>query len=217
MISMSLKSFLVAGICFCAASAIFADTSNDNESGNLGVPGSRVSGGTRGIPSETAEIRPLAPPDGGKAFEPTPTLYWYLSRPVSEKLVLCLGPQDAKPVSYDLRTRSDQGVNVTSLADYALRLQPQRVYRWYVAEKNCEDNAATAKQSALIIAPLPEKSRKPLAASSDPIAAYAQQGYWYDAVHMAYRQLTEAPDNVGAKLQWCSLLKTIPMDCAIQP
>ena len=153
-----------------------------------GAPTRRVGGATRGDQEWDLVLSVLAPEQTGLTADPSPELYWYLSRPDDRPAVFALIRDDrVEPVvELDLGAPSAGGMGMVALADAGVRLEPGVVYEWSIAlvtdpEARSKDVVSSA---TLTRRPLGETLRRDLD-GADPLgqaALYAGAGYWYDAI-----------------------------------
>jgi len=153
--------------------------------------GNREGGGTRSIadlPSVLALI-----PDGhvGVTLREQPTLYWWISGDTTARVELSLvdagAAADAKPVfETAVPAPTTGGIHAFSLAENGVRLEPGRVYKWYVtivpdpAKRGGDVYSGGGIER---IEPAPDLASS-LAAASGPrrAVALAEAGVWYDAL-----------------------------------
>jgi Domain of Unknown Function (DUF928) len=160
-----------------------------------GAPGGRVGGASRGtvkttVPLPTVE---LLAPDGhaGLTTSATPTLYFFVSQPVSWPTQLTISaPARPNPlVEVNIPAPRRAGVYTLRTADYHVRLEPGVLYTWSVSvilnpEARSRDIVASA--SLLRTAPDPTMESALLGMSASGRAVLlAQAGLWYDAVAAA--------------------------------
>jgi Domain of Unknown Function (DUF928) len=160
-----------------------------------GAPGGRVGGATRGtvratMPLPTIEL--LAPDrNAGQTMSPTPSLYFYVSQPVSWPTQFTISaPFRPDPViEVNIPAPQQAGVFAIRTADYHVQLQPGVLYTWSVSvilnpKAPSRDIVATA--SLLRTAADPQLESALRTAKADRRARlFAQAGFWYDAVAAA--------------------------------
>lgn len=148
------------------------------------VPTGGRSGATRGltIKSKTRGlvrnmIWPVAPPGVGLTADPSPVLYWYSTGRINGPAYLRIEADGAKDPILDvtLVDGAEPGFNDAALADYGLRLQPGRAYKWYftLAPLGAEGEPADTVGGQVRFVPAGTTDATELAAS----------GYWYDTFH----------------------------------
>jgi hypothetical protein len=148
------------------------------------VPKGGRSGATRGltIKSKTRGvvrnmIWPVAPPGVGLTADASPVLYWYSTGRISGPAYLRIEADGAKDPILDvtLVDGAEPGFNEADLGDYGLRLQPGRVYKWYLilAPLAAEGGPADTVGGQVRFVP----------ASTTDAIELAASGYWYDTFH----------------------------------
>ncbi len=122
-------------------------------------------------------IWPVAPPGVGLTADPSPVLYWYSTGRISGPAYLRVEADGAKHPILDvtLGNGTEPGFNGADLSDYGLRLQPGRIYKWYLtlAPLGAEGEPADTVGGQVRFVP---------AATAD-VAELAASGYWYDTFH----------------------------------
>jgi hypothetical protein len=158
-----------------------------------GAPGGRVGGASRGATAAQPLSIELIAPDGhsGLTMNPSPTLYYFVSRAVSQPMTLTISaPAQAKPViETSIQPPRSAGVQPVRLADYRVQLQPGANYSWSISlgvDPSAPSRDIVATASIMRIASDPAVDNAARAASPQRRAAVlAQAGLWYDAVAAA--------------------------------
>jgi hypothetical protein len=158
-----------------------------------GAPGGRVGGASRGITvTAPLTIELIAPENhAGQTAEPSPTLYYFVSRAVSEPMTLTISvPAVAKPViEARVQLPGSAGIQPVRLADYRVQLQPGINYSWSISlgiDPRAPSRDIVATASIMRVAPDPAvDSAARAAAPLHRAAVLAQAGLWYDAVAAA--------------------------------
>ena len=173
--------------------------------GRPGAPsaGARVGGATRaggpGLPALVA----LVPEHVGLTASSQPVLFFYLSGPTDTRVDFTLSDPDAVSpvVEVTLPGPLDAGIHAVRLADHDVELRPDATYSWFVGL--VPDSASRA--SDVIAGGLVELRRAPealaveVSGSRDGGArAYAEGGYWYDALGAVFEESDEAGAGAGA-------------------
>jgi uncharacterized protein DUF928 len=168
-----------------------------------GAPGGRVGGGTRGIIRGGEEQWPLmlalAPDHVGLTMEEQPSVYWYVSTPISGRVEFTvIESSSVKPIlETALPSRFEAGVHRIRLTDYGVRLASGVSYRWFVAlvvdaGQRSKDIIAGGLIERVRVAEAP--ALHPLGEdNSDRAARYAEAGFWYDAIAVLSDQIQAAP------------------------
>lgn len=158
-----------------------------------GAPGGRVGGASRGaMAAATVSVELVAPADHtGLTTNPSPTLYYFVSRAVTEPTKLTISaPMQREPlVETTIPSPAAAGIQAVRLADYRVQLQPGVVYAWSIsvgfdARSPSRDVVATAS----IMRSPPDAAVESTVRGAPPqrrANVLAQAGLWYDAVDAA--------------------------------
>ena len=158
-----------------------------------GAPGGRVGGASRSavrVKTPLPVIELLAPADhAGITASPTPTLYFFVSRPVAwpTEFTISAPMQPAPVLEVKIPSPSAAGLYPLRLADYPVRLQPGVSYTWSVSvvldprawSRNIVASATIIHDPSIAVG---------AAAGAQPPSRTAQlagAGLWYDAVAAA--------------------------------
>lgn len=189
-----------------------------------GAPGNRVAAAVRGKEGKVPLLYALAPDDHvGLTVQEQPSLYWYLSEPTTEKVVLTIvDEQVVQPLfEGDLRPPTRNGVQQIRLADYGVKLPRDTRYKWYVSIVPDPDHRSKdiVVGGGIQRVDLTESLRAKLAqARSDQIPAlYADAGLWYDTLQAIADSLTAAPGNANLRAQRAALLEQIGLQTIAAP
>ena len=164
-----------------------------------GAPQARVGGGTRGIGGDVPELQVLAPDHVGLTTQAQPTLYWYAHSPVTAHIEFALIDEESIDPLLELDTGEVKvtGVQHLNLADHNITLSPGIPYQWSVALIMDEDSRSTdviASGVVELIEPNKEmKSRIDASQGTDLVAAYANEGVWYDALDTISSMIDKSP------------------------
>jgi hypothetical protein len=160
-----------------------------------GAPGGRVGGASRGTVKATTPlptIQLLAPDhDAGQTIGPTPTLYYYVSRPIAWPTQFTISaPLRPEPViEVKIPAPQQAGIYAIRTADYHVQLQPGVVYTWSVSVVlNAKAPSRDIVASASLLRTAPDASLETALRGALPnrrAALFAQAGFWYDAVAAA--------------------------------
>ncbi|HTZ36702.1 MAG TPA: DUF928 domain-containing protein [Stellaceae bacterium] len=190
-----LAAAMIAALVAAPLGAALAQSTGDTPSYKpplRGAPGGRVGGASRGATAGPPLVIDLIAPDShtGLTTKPSPTLYFFVSRPVSQPLTLTISaPGQARPlVESSIQPPRGAGIQAVRLSDYRVQLQPGVNYSWSVSlavdpRSPSLDVVATA---SIMLGPNPAADSAALAAPPQRRAAiYAGAGLWYDAVAAA--------------------------------
>jgi len=187
-----------------------------------GAPDGRVAGGTRGAGAERPVLSALAPEHTGLTVQEHPTLYWFLSKAVTQPLRLTITDDQAGPPLIDTRIPPpvSPGIQGVRLADLGARLLPGIHYRWLITLGPDPDHPSgyIFAGGAIERMAFPEPLSKKLAGGSqlEVAALYAKEGFWYDAVTTLSEMIHAAPHDPDLRAQRAALLKQIGLQEAAE-
>jgi hypothetical protein len=171
---------------------------------NRKTPGGRIGAGTRGTMDHTLTIEVLAPDDHiGWSATAQPTLYFYLSQPVTLPLEVTidtheLGKQREPLLEVTLDQDRPAGILPIDLRDYRVRLAPEVVYRWSVAvitDPNQRSSDLIASGLIQHVPPPPDFAKAVTPLRGDALMrSYAERSYWYDAMKTVSQGAGRQPD-----------------------
>lgn len=161
-----------------------------------GAPRRTRGAGSRGCSnSENAELQLLIPTDHtGQTLAAHPTLYWYLSEPVSVPLEITLiDPEDPTPIYSETLTTDVSGIMQLTVPDTAPELNIDQEYTWSVSLICNPERPSTNVfvQGRIQRIAAASDLTTALESAADPLAeaqAYAQAGIWFETL----TTLTEA-------------------------
>ncbi|MGH7306605.1 MAG: DUF928 domain-containing protein [Candidatus Rokuibacteriota bacterium] len=179
-----------------------------------GMPGGRVSGGSRG--SDAApQLWALAPDHTGFTVSEQPSVYWAISQPTSMRIELTVvDPRKQEPVlEIQLPGPVQPGVYKFGLADYGVKLEPDVPYRWFVAIVRDPERRSRDILAGGVIQrrDMPEGFEARVAATdrSELPTLYAGGGFWYDAVDAISERIAEMPEDSTLRGQRGALLSQV--------
>lgn len=167
-----------------------------------GAPATRVGGGTRSLGSRTLTLSVLAPNETGFTTRHDPTVYWYVSEPLTSPVELTLTSteplKDAVPPALEITLQPPigKGVHAVRLADHGVVLKPGVEYQWFVAVVS-----NPAQRSGDVIA---GGAIKRLAE-----ADYAKDGLWYDTIDQLSQRISANPADPRLRQQRAALLDQV--------
>ncbi|HTW50284.1 MAG TPA: DUF928 domain-containing protein [Stellaceae bacterium] len=156
-----------------------------------GAPGGRVGGASRGATGGAPVSIELVSPDShtGLTTNPSPTLYYFVSRPVAEpmKLTISAAMQPKPLIETAIPAPRGAGIQSVRLADYRVQLQPGISYAWSISvvvdpQSPSRDVVATA---TIMRTDASAASAAGGAQTPGRAGQLAQAGLWYDAVAAA--------------------------------
>ena len=180
-----------------------------------GAPSTRVGGATRGPWGESLNLAVFAPNHTGLTTREQPSLYWFVSKPISHPIELTLvDPRVVKPVlEIRLPLPLPAGVHRFDLADHGIRLDQGVVYRWFVAvvaDVDRRSRDAVAGGTIERVEPSSELRAKLAQVSPGALPAlYASEGLWYDAISAISDLIEAAPEDSSLRDGRVSLLSQV--------
>jgi hypothetical protein len=180
-----------------------------------GAPGGRVGGGTRGIGDEGMSLYVLAPDHVGLTVQEQPTLYWFISKltqhPLEAKIIEDLAVKPILKTQIPLLSRA--GIHSIRLADYNVRLLPNREYWWFVAVVPDTDHRSKDILAGglvkHIVPPGTLQTKLGQTVKNELFKIYAEEGLWYDAVRAISDLIEAAPNDIHLRKQRASLLEQV--------
>lgn len=176
-----------------------------------GAPGGRVGGGTRGG-DQTFTLSVLAPNHTALTLQEQPTLYWFVSKPITTPVVFTLSDDGDKPlVEQTLAPPFERGIHRLSLADFGAMLRVGKQYRWFVSlvgdpKRRSRDVLAGA---TIERAAEPDRAEPGPADAGEQARLYAAAGQWYDAIAALSRLIERHPAEANYRSQRAALLQQI--------
>ncbi len=185
-----------------------------------GAPAARIGGGTRGIGESTLELVVLAPDHTGLTTKEQPTLYWYVSEPVSAQIeVTLINDEKIDPeLEQIITTPTSAGIQSFDLTKTKTKLAPDVEYRWFVsavAGEGQRSNDVVASGTIQRIKPSKTLEDKISNGNESTLAsAYAEEGIWYDTIDALSRMIEKSPDNSQLLAQRSALLEQVGLQSA---
>jgi Domain of Unknown Function (DUF928) len=183
---------------------------------NRKTPGGRIGASTRGAVDHALSVEVLAPDDHiGWSATAQPTLYFYLSQPVTQPLEVTIDTDELSKrheplLEVTLDQDRSEGIFPINLRDYRVRLAPGMIYRWSVAVViNPDQRASDRIASGLIqyVPPPPDFASAATHLQGDALMrSYAERGYWYDAITTVSQGVNRQP---GWRQQRADLLDQV--------
>jgi hypothetical protein len=153
----------------------------------LGKPANRIGGGTRGK-GEKMTLTALAPDHIGLAATVSPSLCWYVYRPLDIKIEITLNDEESflPLLEKQLDIPDKGGIKCIKLSDYGLSLTPRMEYQWFVSvSPDPEQRSRDIVSGGLLVYKEPTASqaaRFSPAKGLELLVAYADEGFWYDSM-----------------------------------
>ena len=177
------------------------------------VSGGRLSGGTAGTGENLVRILPLAPDHVGLTTKEQPTLYWYLSRSVTEPVDVKLEATGAARPMFEVRLVPplESGLHTINLTDFGVRLAPKTQYRWFVTFNASDRGKEVVGGASVMRVPIPDHLSAELVrvSKAEIPSLYAQSGIWYDALAAISELIVAAPTDSALHQQRASLLDQV--------
>ena len=147
-----------------------------------------------------------------------PTFFFYLSGPTNTRLDFTLSDPDAVSpvVEVTLPGPLDAGIHAVQLADYDTELRTDTTYAWFVGlVPDSGSRASDVIAGGLVeLRSAPESLAIEVSGSGDAGArAYAESGYWYDALGAVSEEIDEVGAGAAAlHQQRAELLSQVGLD-----
>jgi hypothetical protein len=165
----------------------------------------------------------LAPDHTGLTAVEQPSLFWFISNPITLPLELTvMDPRRAQPLlETSLPAPQQGGIQRVRLSDHGVRLEPGVAYRWFIAVV-----ADPGRRSRDILSggaieridlPTDLQARLATAQAQEKPAVYAEGGYWYDALAAISDLIESAPGNGALQSERQDMLKQIGLRAEVQP
>lgn len=180
-----------------------------------GAPLARVGAGTRGHGMPGTELHVLTPDHTGLTTKAQPTLYWYVSEPVSAHFEFALIKDSGLETvtEAELSAIKESGIQKLSLKDHAVTLMPGVEYQWFVALVSDEkQRSRDIVASGVIKRVQPEQAlaiKLDAMASEQQVIAYAKEGLWYDALETISTLIESRPGDHQLREMRASLLDQV--------
>ncbi len=219
----SLVSLLSLSVCL-APSLVLASEIGFKAPDDVGLPGRRVGGGTRGpacLQGRLPQLVALLPSNNiGYTTEAFPRFFWYMpttETKTAEFTLYSVGAQrQRRDVVYraTFETSGTPGIASLKLPRGATlpALKAGQYYTWTISVIcNSEDRERDISVSGWVryVPPEADLARQLAAASeSDRLQLYAENGYWFDLVAALAKMRTDSPRDEAIAEQWSDLLRS---------
>jgi hypothetical protein len=193
---------------------------------NIQRPEGRQGGATRSsCMTEQFTFEPILPTSNyGQTIAAHPTIYWYLNHHKFSWARIDLYPSqnpapDAVPqYSKTLKLTGDNPLNSFTFPDNGelKALEVGQEYLWRVTllcSKTLDPNDDSADGSQVSIqgfitrTALSSSLQRKIDKTNLPYDAYAEEGFWYDAIHNLAIQRQDQPQDSQLSRDWCDLMK----------
>jgi Domain of Unknown Function (DUF928) len=220
-LNIAAAAFAILGIA-CTALPSFA--SRYRPSQNIQRPEGRQGGATRsGCMTEQFAFEPILPTSNyGQTITAYPTIYWYLNNHKFSWARIDLypsqnpAPEAAPQYSKTLKLSGENPLNSFTFPDSGdlEALAVGQEYLWKVTlicsplgpDDDSADGSQVSIQGSITRALVPSSLQKKIDRANS-YDAYAEAGFWYDAIHSLVLQRQEQPQNGQLSRDWCDLMK----------
>jgi hypothetical protein len=187
---------------------------------NRGAPDtSRLIGaGSRTYGEEFPYLAVLTPKHTGLTFEKQPTLYWYTSIPIHDRMEFVLISNQSPtpllkiPVSVPINT----GIHHIDLSDHAVNLDYGTEYQWSIAmRQKPEERTSDIVTSGKIERIKPAESlitSLTQTPESEKAHLYAKHGIWYDMMTNLANSIAQNPVNTSLREIRAQLLEQVDLE-----
>jgi len=188
-----------------------------------GSPGGRVGGGTRGASLEApVSLSVLVPDHVGLTLQHQPRLYWFVSRKPTQLIEFTITEKDeVKPVlEARLKPLEKAGIHCIRLADHAVQLRQNVLYKWFVSVITDPDRRSRDILSGgmiEVVSASPDLSaRLNQAPKTKQPFVLAEAGLWYDALAAVSDRIDAAPKDLSLRKQRAALLNQVGLNEAAE-
>lgn len=208
------------------------EITRENKADIRGVRGLRGVRGVRGLRGgcmqieENFALRLLVPERTGKTLDAQPTLYWFVSQPLSnaefifilDKVPLTNNTEFSEPIiKTELKLSVAAGIQALPLAKIlppaksTFQLEPGTEYRWTLLLSCHTDYPSLDIKSTGTIKRVEFSTELSTAIQQSPSDKlpyfYAKQGLWYNALYELVKQTSEQSNNALSRKALVDLLK----------
>ncbi len=182
--------------------------------------GGRVGGGTRGLGDQPVTVDVLAPDHTGLTVSEQPTLYWFVSKPISQPAELTVIDDNSIDPLLEIKLTPpiQAGIHSLPLAEHGVQLKPGIPYQWFVGvvvDPTQRSNDIIAGGEIQLVSESNALRSDLISASEDQRpAVYAQAGIWYDALDGASILIQRNPSDARWKELRAALLEQVGLDKA---
>jgi len=190
---------------------------------NIQRPEGRQGGATRsGCMTEQFAFEPILPTSNyGQTIAAYPTIYWYLNHHKFSWARIDLyasqnpAPEAVPQYSQTLKLSPEKPLNSFTFNEDSKALEVGQEYLWRVtllcsalgADDDSADGSQVSIQGFITRTVISASFQDKIARTNHPYDAYAEEGFWYDAIHDLALQRQEQPQNTQLSRDWCDLLK----------
>lgn len=174
----------------------------------------RVTDGAGGRGERRADSLGLLAPDHvAHTTHTQPTLYWYLGRPSTTRIVVTVRDRTSvEPLlEVDVPPPAQAGIHALRLADHGVELAPEVDYLWFVSiVRDHGSKNSTVTGGIRRRAPshdLIERLR--VVPEGREVFVYAENGIWYDAIAAVSARISAAPGDRRPREQRAALLDQV--------
>lgn len=165
----------------------------------------RVGAASRGEQPGLPYLEALAPAHVALTTQEQPVLWWYLGEPTDVRIDLVVIDDHSVAPLLEVTAPAGlvAGIHGLDLAKRGLRLEPDRVYQWFVAlvpEPERRSRDVIASGAIRRVSQTPElESALAAAPPADRWMVYARNGVWYDALTGVSRRIEAGESGLRAQ------------------
>lgn len=170
-------------------------------------------------PSSPPRLQVIAPKETGLTSADKPSLYFYVSKQVTNRVEFALRTvdfKDAEQPAETVRRRLQLGINKIDLAKYEVQLKPELDYFWVVSIVLDEEDRSKDIVSLGVIQRVPLKNERQTEMTDAKELLrprlLASWGYWYDLIDSLHRLMELNPGDVSVKQQFQDLLAQVGLE-----
>lgn len=194
---------------------------------NVGLPGRREGGGTRGECAAVDKTLTALMPDNnfGYTLDEYPTFYWYVPQIGAEAAEFVLLDENNNEVYITTFQIADRpGLISLSLPENAgfPPLEPGKNYHWYFS-LICDFNDRSGDLftdgwvQRITLDPGSELDTRLSSSPEDALAeVYAEQGIWFNALNVLAQDQINDPNNPDIQTQWSNLLDSVGLNNLVE-
>lgn len=183
-----------------------------------GTPTYIASGGTRSVDTDRLLLSVLAPKHTGLTIHEQPTVYWYVSKPLTRPLVVRVigGLSSPALLETSVSPPISAGIHALPLTRHGVRLMTGVSYHVVldIAEDPAHHFPSVWAEGVIERVPRTAEltARLDRTAFSDLPAVYADEGLWFDALNLLSEMIRTMPDNSLLHEYRVSLLEQVGLD-----
>lgn len=191
---------------------------------NIGIPGRREGGGTRGDCLNSAQPLMAIMPETsyGETISAYPTFFWFVPDVPAKAAEFVLYDEAGNEVYYTtFRVTGTSGILSLSLPETAdlPPLEMGQNYEWVFSlicdEQDRSGDLFTTGWLRRVEADTELEGQLTTLAAGDRANTYAQEGLWYDALAELAAEYRTNPNDAAIATQWTQLLGSVGLDAFV--